>query len=100
MSEITLSGAGRCNGRGRVCGGKHSDGCMGRSSHSSAGTFVCSGGDHIGLGMLTRSLARSLGITVFAALAFNDSDGLLGGVSNDRTGFLLWVFSGAHDVEC
>lgn len=74
----------------------------GRSGHCRTGTFICGGGDCIGLGTLTQSFACGIGIriTVIMVLAFNGADGLLSGVSNGRTRFLLWAFTSPHGSEC
>ena len=102
VNQIALSRAGRCSGGGHACGGRQSDVLGGWSGHCRTGTFICSGGDRIGLGTLTQSFARGIGIgiTVITALAFNGADGLLSGVSNGWTRFPLWAFTSPHGSKC
>ena len=71
------------------------------SAHSSAGAFICSGGDRIWLGTLARSLAPSVRVSVLAgALAFNRTNTPFCVVFIGRTVFPLQKFLGtAHAID-
>ena len=98
MSDWTLSRACCCSRRGCACRGKCGStwGGGGGWRHSGADMIICSGRDCIGLGMLTQSLAHSIWITVFAALAFDRADALFHNIPTRRTGFLPWGFLGSY----